>query len=129
MRLTEETNRQDFIGAFVANMVADPRSKRVVLLDQLGERELLDLLVALAVKAKSIRSQHWEREGYLGNLQIVTAKLLEINRHRWGRDAGLSGKNLKGFEFRGGSEFDSSLDSRRDKPSGFGEPREDKRDV
>lgn len=81
----------------VDSMVVDP-DKGIVFIDKLKENELLDLLVRLAVKAKSIRSRHWLRHGYLLNMGKVLEKLYHINIHRWGLDEGKSAEELEAFE-------------------------------
>lgn len=79
------------------NLVNDP-DKGIVSIDKLKEKELLDLLVRLALKAKSIRSRHWLRQGYLLDLGKVLRRLYEMNIHRWGIDEGLPREYLKHFE-------------------------------
>lgn len=79
------------------NMVVDP-DKGIVYLDKLNEKELLDLLVRLATKSKSIKSRHWLRHGYLLGMGKVLEKLYYMNIHRWGRDEGRSDEKLEGFE-------------------------------
>ncbi len=81
----------------IDNMVNDPENG-IVYLDKMKEKELLDLLVRLANKAKRIKMRHWERHGYLLGMGKVLEKLYFMNVHRWGRDDGKSGYELEAFE-------------------------------
>jgi hypothetical protein len=80
------------------NMIHDPQKDEIVLIDKLKERELVDLLVILATKAKRIQTRHWERHGYLLDMGKVLEALYRMNIHRWGLDGGKSGRDLEAFE-------------------------------
>jgi len=79
-------------------MVVDPGRDEIVFIDKMKEKELLDLLVRLALKAKSIKSRHSLRHGYLLNMGRVLEKLYYMNIHRWGLDQGKSEEELEAFE-------------------------------
>ena len=78
------TGFDDFgIKAELDNMVNDPENG-IVYLDKMSEKNLLDLLVRLAQKAKRIKTRHWERHGYLLGMGRVLENLYNMNIHRWG---------------------------------------------
>jgi len=91
---------KDAADSFAENVVVDPGKDDLVFLDELKEKELLGLLVRIAEKAKSIRSQHWKRNGYLIDMAKVLRRTYEMNVHRWGLDGGISREELDFFEKR-----------------------------
>lgn len=90
--------------------VIDPGKDDLVFLDNLKEKELLELLVSIAEKAKSIGSQHWKRNGYLIDMAKVLRSTYEMNVHRWGLDDGISREDLDFFEKR----FEDALCPKKD---------------
>lgn len=86
-----------FMKAGLNNMVHDP-DKGIVNLDKMKEKDLLDLLVRLTQKTKSIKTRHWLRHGYILGIGKVLEKLYFMNIHRWALDDGKSGPELKKFE-------------------------------
>lgn len=101
---------KDSTDSFVENVVVDPGKDDLVFLDKLKEKELLGLLVRIAEKAKSIRSQHWKRNGYLIDIAKVLRRTYEMNVHRWGLDEGISREQLEFFEKR----FENALCPEKD---------------
>ena len=83
--------------SFVDDIVADPDGE-IVFIDKLKEKELQDLLMRLAKKAKSIRSRHWLRHGVLLEMGKVLTKLYNMNIHRWALDEGMSKEEIEAFE-------------------------------
>jgi len=81
----------------IDEMVNDP-DKGIVFIDKMTEKELLDLLMRLAKKAKSIRSRHWLRYGVLLEMGKVLSKIYSMNIHRWAIDDGMSREEIEGFE-------------------------------
>lgn len=92
----------------IDDMVADP-DNGIVFLTNLKEKELLDLLFRLTKKAKSIRSQHYKRHGYLMDSAKVLRNVYAMNLHRWGIDGGISREQLVFFE----EQFKSALCSEK----------------
>jgi len=88
---------EDSIKSEIANTVNDPDKGRVYL-PKLKEKELLDLLVRLAIKAKSIKSNHLSRHWVLLDTGKVLQSLYSMNLHRYALDEGLSREDMEAFE-------------------------------
>jgi len=101
--------QKDTTDSIAKDMIFDPVKEDIVFLHTLKEKELLDLLVGLAEKAKSIRSLHWKRNGFLIDMAKVLRRTYEMNVHRWGLDAGISREQLGFFEKR----FEDALSSKK----------------
>jgi len=101
--------QKDSTNSIAENMIVDPIKGGLIFIDKLKEKELLDLLVGLAKNAKSIRSQHWKRNGILLEMAKVLRRTYEMNVHRWGLDDGISREELDFFEKR----FENALSSKK----------------
>ena len=83
---------------FVESTVVDPDAGDSIQIDNLKEKELLDLLVKCAQKSKSIRSKHEIRHGWLMDTAKVLRQIYMMNLHRWALDKGISKEQQDFFE-------------------------------